>query len=290
MSEPNPPLHVWPVLGVAVLAVSAAAVLVSGLEGTPPLAIAFWRTFAVALLLAPWVRLPARGDLIRIGLAGLCLAAHFAAWFASLQMTTVLRSTVLVCLAPVWSGLVEWLVQGARPRLQWWIGVAVALPAAALLSADPASGGSLVGDALALLGGFLGAAYFLLGRAVRSRVGIGTYGSLVCASAAVVLLPTTLVAGVPLVGFTWPVWLAFLALAAGPQLLGHNGFNYALRYLPASVVSSATLLEPVGASLLAWLFLGEALTPLGALGGGLAVVGVGLATLRFPPRSPTPAR
>lgn len=271
------PLHVWPVLAVAVLAISAAAVIVRGLEGTDPLSIALWRTTLVGLILAPAIRPISRGDALRIALAGLCLGAHFAAWFASLQLTTVLRSTVLVCLGPVWTGLAEWVLQGQRPSARWWLGVALAIPGAALLGVDPAPGGSLLGDGLAVLGGLLGAAYFLLGRSVRSRVGIGTYGSLVCLAAAAGLLPAVLLTGAPLWGFEVPVWLAFLALALGPQMLGHNGFNYALRYLPASIVSVATLLEPAGATLLAWIFLGELPSVLSGLAGALAVGGVGVA-------------
>lgn len=273
------PWHVWAVLVVAVLAISAAAVIVGGLEGVHPVSLALWRTALVGLLLAPWVRPVARGDLLRIGIAGICLAAHFGTWFASLQLTTVLRSTVLVCLAPVWTGLAEWLLQGRAPQVRWWTGVAIAIPAAALMSASPGEGGSLLGDGLALLGGLLGAVYFLLGREVRGRVGIGTYGSLVCVAAAVVLLPTALVVQAPLWGFRPWVWAAIAGLALGPQMLGHNGFNYALRYLPASAVTTAALLEPVGAGMLAWVVLGEVPTALAGMAGGIAVAGVIVASL-----------
>ena len=276
---PRTPLHVWPVLAVAVAAVSAAAVIVGGLDDTPPLAIALWRTTFVALLLAPWVRRVSRKDALLIAIAGLCLAAHFVTWFASLHMTTVLRSTVLVCLGPVWTGLAEWVLHRAAPRPRWWLGVAIAVPAAALLTTESDVDATLLGDALALLGGALGAAYFLIGRSVRQRVQIGTYGSLVCAAAAMALLPAGLLTGVPLVGFSPWVWVAFAALALGPQLLGHNGFNYALRYLPASVVTVATLLEPVGAGLLAWAFLGQVPTTVGAIGAVGVVAGVILAAV-----------
>ncbi|MFK7929204.1 MAG: EamA family transporter, partial [Myxococcota bacterium] len=97
---PNAPTHIWLVLAVAVAAISAAAVLVSGMDGTHPLAIATWRTGLVAAVLAPWVRLPRAKDLAKIGISGVFLAIHFAAWFSSLQLTSVLHSTVLVCLAP----------------------------------------------------------------------------------------------------------------------------------------------------------------------------------------------
>ena len=60
----------------------------------------------------------------------------------------------------------------------------------------------------------------------------------------------------------------------GPQLVGHQGLDFALKWLPARTVSAVTLLEPVGASALAALFLGELPGPNAMLGGLFALVGV----------------
>jgi drug/metabolite transporter (DMT)-like permease len=51
-------------------------------------------------------------------------------------------------------------------------------------------------------------------------------------------------------------------------------FNWALRHLPASVVSTSFLGEPIGASLLAWLFLGEIPATMTLLGGSVIIVGL----------------
>ena len=57
----------------------------------------------------------------------------------------------------------------------------------------------------------------------------------------------------------------------GPQLVGHQGLDYALRWLPARTVSAVTLLEPVGAGALAALFLGERPEPGAVLGALMAL-------------------
>jgi drug/metabolite transporter (DMT)-like permease len=273
-------------VAVAVAAVSSAAVIVSALPDVPPLTLAMWRTAIVAAVLAPWVR-PVRGsDLARIGLAGLCLAAHFAVWFQSLHETSVLRSTVLVCLGPVWTGLFEWAILREPPRFRYWLGLALAVPAIAVMSLDGLDAGSWRGDALALLAGILGSAYFLIGRTVRARVGIGTYASLVCTAAALVLAPAAVATGAPLLDLPLEAWLGILALALGPQLLGHNGFNYALRWLPASTVTTATLLEPVGATLIAWATLGQRPGLLAAIAGAVILAGVGVAAVPGAKRRP----
>ncbi len=75
----------------------------------------------------------------------------------------------------------------------------------------------------------------------------------------------------------------FLALAAGPMMLGHTGINYALRYFPAYVANLASLGEPVGATLIAWMLpaIGEVPPPQTLLGGILILVGIALGTLGF---------
>ncbi|NIP79661.1 MAG: EamA family transporter, partial [Gemmatimonadetes bacterium] len=57
---------------------------------------------------------------------------------------------------------------------------------------------------------------------------------------------------VAVTGYPSTDWLVFLALAAGPMMVGHTGVNYALRYVPAYLANLALLGEPIGATLLAW--------------------------------------
>ncbi len=268
-----------PVLALAVTAISTAAVLVRLAPDVSPVAAALWRTAAVGLLLAPtlWgakLKLERR-DPPLILLSGLLLALHFWSWFASLAHTSVMRSTVLVCLTPIWAGLLEWgLLKHAPPR-RYWAGVGLALLGVVVMSGADLSGISLLGDGLALLGGVLSASYLLVGRVVRPRVPIGPYGSLICLSCAAWLLPAALLTGAPMTGFAAASWMALAGMAIGPQLIGHIGLNYAVRYVPAATVAALLLLEPVGASLLGALLLGEVPSGQEILGGLLILVGVG---------------
>lgn len=247
--------------------------------GAHPVTLAFWRTALVAALLAPFARIRlARRDLAVTAVAGLLLAAHFWTWFASLALTSVLRSTVLVTLAPVWAGLMEWLLLKDPPPRRFWLGVAVALPGVALMSAGDGLGqGRLAGDGLALLGGIFTAGYYLAGRSVRQRADIATYGALVCAFAALPLLVVAApLTGAPLLDLPGRAWVVIAAMALGPQLLGHIGFNWALRWLPASFVSAVILLEPVGATALAAGLLNETPSLPAVAGASLVVAGVGV--------------
>ena len=229
-------------LGLAVLGVSSSAVLVRGMAADP-LAIASWRTLGAAIVLCPALfrGLPALGgrDALAIAVAGVLLGLHFWTWFASVHHTTVLRSTVLVCLTPVWSALIEWAIDRAPPRRHHWAGLLVALPGVALMGGADESVATSYGDGLAVLAGALWSVYMHVGRRVRQRVDAGTYMALICLSATMVLFPTALAAGVPLAGWAASTW-GLLALAILlPQLVGHQGFAWALKFVPASTVAAS---------------------------------------------------
>lgn len=290
--------HPAPVLALAIVAVSAAGVLVRLAPDVSPVAAAFWRTGLVGLLLAPSLLVQApllrlsRRDGALILVAGGLLALHFWAWFASLHHTTVMRSTVLVCLSPIWTGLLESAVLRTPPAPRFWPGMAIALAGVVLMGMDPSTTSSsaaeaaavampltLWGDGLAVLGGMLSAAYLIVGRAVRPRISIGPYGALVCLGCAAWLLPLAALSGSPLRGFSGDSWLALLALALGPQLLGHIGLNYAVRYVAAATVAALLLLEPVGATLLSAALLQEYPSIPEIIGGAVLLLGVAVVTL-----------
>lgn len=275
------------VLLAAVSAISAAAVLVRLAPDAHPVAIALWRTALVGGLLSPTLvslrRAPVQPDArdwLLMPLAGLLLAGHFWTWFASLGLTTVLRSTLLVCLSPMWTGLLGWAILGERPRGAFFWGIGVAVLGAGVMSGGALDAGNVVGDLLALLGGLLASLYLLVGRRVRRRVSIGPYGALVCLSCALWLVPAAFVVNASLVGYSTATWLALAGLALGPQLIGHIGLNYAVRFLPAATVSAVVLLEPVGAALLGVAVLGEIPSVWEMAGAAVVLVGVGVATLR----------
>ena len=272
-----------PVLALAVTAISTAAVLVRLAPDVSPVAAALWRTAAVGLLLSPTLigaklKLK-RWDSLLIILSGLLLALHFWTWFASLSHTTVMRSTVLVCLTPIWAGLLEWGLLKQAPDRRYWGGVVLALLGVVAMSGASLEGISFLGDGLALLGGVLSASYLLVGRVVRPRVPIGPYGSLICLSCAAWLLPAAFLTGSSLTGFAMTSWFVLAGMALGPQLLGHIGLNYAVRYVPAATVAALLLLEPVGASMLGALLLAEFPTMQEIFGGVLILAGVGVSSL-----------
>ena len=89
----------------------------------------------------------------------------------------------------------------------------------------------------------------------------------VYSTAGLILILFALVCQNPFFGYSSSTYLYLFLLALVPQLIGHTMFNWALKYLPATVVAISVLGEPIGSTLLAYFILGEGLTVRKILGG-----------------------
>lgn len=287
----SPPVPPALALTAAVIAFSWAGPLVRLVDAAPALAIALWRLLlavGVILVLAglrpegwgPLRTLSRRSWGLGVG-AGALLALHFWSWIASVQYTSVASSVILVSTQPVLVALLSALVLREQPSRREWLGLSLGVAGAAWIGLGHAGQGgqALLGDALAILAALLAAGYTLAGRALRPSVDLWSYVLVVYGSAAFMLLTVVVLhPGVPLVGYPKQDWWIFVALAAGPMLLGHTAVNYALRYTRAYLANLAVLGEPVGATLLAWLLPAIAEPPSmhTLVGGGVILCGIAI--------------
>jgi drug/metabolite transporter (DMT)-like permease len=283
----------YAVLATGVLAVSSASILIryAQAQGMGELAIAAYRLLFAALLLMPFavtagvtaLRRFSRAELVRIAAAGSCLAIHFAAWISSLAYTSVASSVALVTSHPLWVALVAYLVFRDRPGRLTLLGIGLTLVGAAIIMWSDQSGGigsaPLVGNLLAIIGAVSIAVYILLARSMRLAIGTLGYVWVVYAIAAVLLVLGAAGAGRLFTGLS-VVGLSFvLAMAVGPQLIGHTAINYAARHLQPTMVSVAILGEPVLSAAFAWVLFGESVAPLQLAGFALTLGGILLCAL-----------
>ena len=269
-----------PAVAVGVIAVSAAAIFIR-LADAPALAVGFWRNTLGVLVLLPFAlyRRDAfpRGRALWGGIAsGVALGAHFGFWVSSLDYTSVAASVVLVCSQPVFVAILAYLIFGERTSALSFLGILVALGGTVVIASDGSVGSAtLFGNALALIGAITVAVYVLIGRSLRTTgVGVLPYSIVVYASASATLLPAVLFAGATLWGYPGETWFWLWVMTLGPQILGHTVFNWALRYVEASVISGIVLAEPVVSALLAWLILSEMPGLLTLLGGAVVLAGL----------------
>jgi len=196
--------------------------------------------------------------------------------------------------APVLTGLLDWALRRRFPGALWLVATLVATIGVVLISGVIGAGGT---DAPISIPGLLAstgagasyAVYTLASKALLERgwTASGTMGSVfgLAAVFSIPLLLTTdtrwLVTGP---GLALALWLGVVTTTAAYLL-----FGWGLARLPASTVSTLTLTEPLTATLLGTLVLGETLTAMAAA--GLAVLALGLVVLAAPRRpSRAPAR
>lgn len=281
------------VLFIGVLIASTAAIMIRGAQalGVNSLTIGAGRLTFAAIVLTPiaWSRagtelrqLRRRDLLLALG-SGVFLALHFATWITSLAYTSVASSTALVTTNPIFVALASWLILRERLSAGSWAGVLLTVLGSAIIGFSDSGGGSganpLLGDVLALLGAVTVSGYFLVGRNLRNHLSLLPYIWLVYSAAAVIMLIAMTLAGYSLWGLDGRVYLLLLGLALGPQLLGHTAFNWAIKYLSATIVTVAILGEPIASALLAIFLLNQPVQALQIVGGAVLLLGIAVATL-----------
>jgi drug/metabolite transporter (DMT)-like permease len=278
-------------IGVAAVSLSAP---VTKVTAAPALALAFWRATIGAAAAAPYVALRRPAELrdarprVRraAAVAGVLLAAHFAAWLPSLKLTSVTASTALVATTPVWTVLGE-RIRGVPVPRTVLIGVALAL--AGILAITGVDAGrsprALAGDLLALLGGMASAGYVVAGEQARRGLSNPAYSVAAFGTCAVLMLPVCLLFGVAIAGYAPRTWVEVAVVAVAAQIIGHGCLNAALPVLGATTLALCLLLEVPGASLVTWTWLGVP-PPAGVLPGTVLVLAGLFAVLRAGRREP----
>lgn len=303
------PLRAYAVLGMGLIAVSMAAIFIrlALAEGVPALVIADARLIIATVILTPitlrryrtHLQTLSRSDLLLLLISGVFLAIHFGSWVSSLQYANVLISGVIVTTTPIWAGLLE--VTFLKTRLNRYIvlGLFIALVGGTIIafsgqgapsnteviegSTDNTS--TLTGAGLALIGAITLSVYMVIGRKVRATLPLLPYIWMVYGIAAITLLVVVLFSGLSVTGYSADGYLWMLALGLIPQLIGHSSLNYVLGYLPATLVSIATQLEPLASAGMALILLGERPTELQLFGSLVILIGVTLTLLRPPQKS-----
>ncbi|MFT3797014.1 DMT family transporter [Microbacterium sp.] len=294
-------LHVLAVFAAALLFGTTGTAQALGPEGTTPLSVGVMRMIVggtglalIASLLA-WrharVQRRERPDAARpswmakpvllMALTGVCLAVYQPLFFLGTQRNGVAVSTVIALgSAPVIAGLVEWALTRRLPTRTWVAATALATVGVVLLGA----GGSATGggaDPLGIAGAVgAGAAFAVFANIQRRLLDAGwdpfTVVGGMGASAALVAL-----AALPFVDVSWladPRGLAMaLWLGLATTAVAYVLFTWGLQGVSAATAATLTLGEPLTASILGVVVLGEQLS--GPAVAGLLVLGAGLVLL-----------
>lgn len=250
-----------------------------------PGAMALLRCLAAAAVLSLWmlIRRPRFPSSMR---AWLIVALWGVAWFAAYVVVLNVAehsidagtASMIVNVAPliiaVFAGIV--LREGLPWRLL--LGILISLGGIGLITAASFTGViTLGGLVLSLVAAVLYAACVLLQKHFLSRedsVTVTWLGILAGTVACLVFTPSLVaeVAAAP-IGIT----LQVVYLGVVPTAIAFNLWGFAIRVLPAGLLSSSSLLVPAIVVLLSWIILAEVPPPLAAAGGVLCLVGAACA-------------
>jgi len=272
-------------IATAMVSVSFASIFIEWSE-SPPFVIAAYRlAFACALLLPflLWtgglakIRAFDKREVLLVIVSGVALTVHFELWIVSLGLTLVSTSVILVTSHPIFVASIQHFLLKERVKRTAAVGIVIAFCGVAIIAVTDWDEGeqTLLGDALAFLGGICAGVYFLSGRLARQSLDVVPYAFSVYGLSTILLFLSAAVAGNTLVVVDGRELVLFIALALVPTIFGHTMFNYALKKLPAHIISTSVLGEPVGASILAYLLLpGEVPGAWIIVGGSFVVLGL----------------
>ncbi len=222
--------------------------------------------------------------LIAIGAAG--VVAYQPLFFLGTETNGVAIGTIVALgSAPVLTGVADWALRRRFPGWVWVIATAVATIGVSLLSgitAGSTGSVSVIGLLASLGAGAAYAAYTLAGKALLDRGWSST-------STMGALFGWAAVASLPILLLSDPSWLAttdgaLLALWLGlvTTTVAYVLFGWGLARLSPATVSTLTLAEPLTATLLGLLVLGETLDATATA--GLVVLALGILVLAVPRR------
>ncbi len=285
----NETARALPALILGAVLIGLAPIFVRVAEVGPSTA-AFWRLALALPLLGLWLWRQDRpeaeagaasGHLHWLWLAGLFFAADLALWHQSIRYTSIANATLLANVAPVFVAFAAWALFGERTSGRFALGLLLAIIGAGLLVADSLEIGmeTALGDLFGVASAVFYAGYLLTVSRQRrwfTTVQVMFWSTLVGALATA---PLALALGEALLPPTLHSWLMLLGLALLSHVGGQGLIAYALAHLPATFSSVSLLVQPVAATMFAWVLLAERFGPQQAIGGAVVLGGIVLCRL-----------
>ena len=268
------------------------AVLLFGLAGLfarwielPAICITFGRVFFSSITLGIWLLVrekriprPERRDLLAMVGAGAVLALHWWSFLQSIQLSTVAIGTITFSSFPLFVTFLEPLVFHERLTLRNVLTALVILAGVIITVPEFSLENSMVlGIAVGMVSALTYAVLTLLNRHLAGKYS-GTVSSFYeQASAAVILLPFVLKAGVKptLTDLGLLLFLGVVTTAAA-----HTLFISSLKDIPARLAGVISSLETVYGILFAWLLLGEVPRLREVIGGTVIIAAVAMENMK----------
>lgn len=263
---------------------STAGVMVRWIESKDAWAILLWRSVFFVVIIAAWLALRYRGQLVaafrKTGRPGLVMATAFfiatLTFIMALLETTVAKVALISGSIPFYAAFFGWLFLGERVARATIAFMVVAFIGIVVMIGADLGQGSLYGDTLALLCSLATATMYI---AIRKRPGVDMVPAVLLGGALTVLLAPCF-AGEFLLSAQDLLICAFLGFfQLGVQYIM---VAYGTQHVPAAEASLTARMSTVLSPIWAWLGVGEIPSDATFWGGALvlaAIAGSGLWSL-----------
>lgn len=280
---------------IAIIFISFSAIFVKWSQA-PATIMSMYRMLLASILILPivWMK---RHEFQKISkrqwgflcFSGSFLALHFALWFGSLKLTTVASSTIILTLQPLIALIGGYLLYREKASKTSILLMGIAIIGAMMIGWGDfgVDQQAVIGDLLSFLSVIAVVCYLMIGQRIVKHISHWVYSFSVFSISGIVLAGYNLITQTPLLGYELRDWGIFLLLAIFPTL-AHVIFNWLLNYVNPTTISMAVLGEPVGATLLAAILLGERITLWQLCGGLFVLIGVFLFLLEQWQRTAVP--
>jgi len=269
------------------------SVLKVGLVDVPPMFFASARFVLALVLMVPMAWLTGHSlrverrhvwPIVGVGLLG--NAVYMVLFVYGAARTSADNAAMILATVPVWVAVMSSLSGTERVTRGGWCGVALSLGGVFCIAIGSDAGAelqfggaSLAGDGLVLLATLAWSGYSVLVKPlVRSCSPISvTVLSVAAATGPLLLLTVPFVSVEAVRGISPRGWITLAVSALIGIALPYFIWNYGIRQLGSARTSLYSYLVPFFALVVAWLWLGETLTPIQLVGGTLVLAGVLLA-------------
>ena len=271
---------------IGIICISLSPIFVK-LAVAPPISSAFYRIFVAWLVLAPYAIYKkelniGRRELLIALLGGVIFGADIAVWNLSLVKISATISTLVANLAPVWVGLLSFLILRKRSGVLFWTGTWIAIFGMVVLVGyqHVLHLQFNIGLIYALIASVFYALYIMISKGILRKISTVTFMFYNMLGAGFFLLPICLYRHDALLNFTTSTWLDLLGMGLICQLMGWITINYSLKSLEATKVSIALLSQTVLAAFWAMLLLNEKLELKEIVGSAIVLAGIALTFLK----------
>jgi drug/metabolite transporter (DMT)-like permease len=273
-------------LAIGILCISFSPIFVK-FAGTPALTSAFYRIAIGWVCLAPYCLLKenlkiGRKELLIAVAGGVVFASDITVWNISLLKISATVSTLIANLAPVWVGLLSFILFKKRAGKLFWIGTAIAILGMVILVDYQNIVGLKfnIGIVLALVASLLYAIYIMITSGILQKISTLTFMFYNMLAAGIFLLIICCVRQDNLVSFSVTEWVCFIGLGVICQVAGWLTINHSLRFLESTKVSIALLSQTVLAGFWAILFINEKLELKEIIGSVVVLAGIAITFLK----------